>query len=102
MDVLQKEWVSAPRDDEHRDKLLCKQVFAGLQDRNTGFDATSIVHFSPTDFATVIDRCERLGINMFGIEVFDGKHAQRAVNIRPERSKGLVWARRVLTPYLAH
>jgi len=67
VDVRRKEWVSDPRDDEHRDKILGEQVFAGLQDRNTGFDATCIVHFSPTDFATVIDRCERLGINMFGI-----------------------------------
>ena len=43
VDVLRKEWVSDPRDDEHRDKILGEQVFAGLQDRNTGFDATCTV-----------------------------------------------------------
>jgi hypothetical protein len=102
MDVLQKWRVSNPLDDEYWDKILGKQVFAGLQDRNTGFDATCIVHFSPTDFVTVMDRCERLAINMFGMEVFDGKHALRAVHIRPELSKGLVWARHILTLYLPH
>jgi hypothetical protein len=49
-----------------------------------------------------MDRCERLAINMFGMEVFDGKHALRAVHIRPELSKGLVWARHILTLYLPH
>jgi hypothetical protein len=56
---------------------------------DTGFDATCIVHFSPTDFVTVVDRCERLAINMFGIEVFDGKPVLRAVNIRPNDPRAL-------------
>jgi hypothetical protein len=45
-------------------------LFAGLSDLNTGFDSDLIGHFSPGEFLTVIDRCESLGVEVIGIEVF--------------------------------
>jgi len=47
---------------------LKANVFTGLQNRNTGMDSEAIHYFSETDFETVIDRVEKLGIGILGIE----------------------------------
>ena len=43
-------------------------LFQGLENLNTGFDVETIFYFSETDFQTVLDRAEKLGIKIFGIE----------------------------------
>jgi hypothetical protein len=102
IDVLSYEYVRDPREWEREKKLLRELLFAGLRDRNTGFDAAAIAHFSPADFSVVIDRCERLGIAMHGIEVFNSNHNLRHVEICPEGATDLKWAREELQPYLGH
>lgn len=43
-------------------------MFYGLENLNVGFDAESIYYFSEFDFGIVIDRVEKYGIAIFGIE----------------------------------
>src|SRR5664280_1194508 len=90
----------APSKQAEAQEFLSEQVFVGLKDRNTGFDAECIPHFSPQDFLIVVERLERLGANMYGIEVFDEEHRVDICEIRPMRSRGLAWARRVIKPYV--
>lgn len=47
---------------------LKANVFTGLQNRNEGMDAEAIHYFSEADFETVINRVEKLGIGILGIE----------------------------------
>lgn len=83
-------------------KLLHELIFAGLKDRNFGFDAAPIAYFSPVDFAVVIDRCDRFGVSIYGIEVFTSRRHMCTVEICPEESTDLEWARQALQPYLTH
>ncbi|AYN05591.1 hypothetical protein [Flavobacterium sp. 140616W15] len=52
------------------DKLdyLIEHVFVGLENLNDGFDSESIYYFSEDDFEIVLDRIEKLGIEILGIE----------------------------------
>jgi hypothetical protein len=79
-------------------------LYAGLTDLNTGFDSSSIGHFSPAHFFIVIDRCEALNIEVIGIEVL-------AISVEPAWKAGLVeieistvpgydWARRFVREYM--
>ncbi|MGE6356812.1 hypothetical protein ACQKCJ_23325 [Flavobacterium sp. NPDC079362] len=47
---------------------LTKNVFIGLKNLNNGFDAESIYYFSENDFEIVLDRAEKIGIQILGIE----------------------------------
>lgn len=47
---------------------LDSHIFYGLTDLNTGFDVKTIKYFSREDFEIVLDRCERNGIGIYGIE----------------------------------
>ncbi len=49
-------------------EYLKTNVFNGLENLNDGFDSESIYYFSESDFETVLDRVERNGIAIFGIE----------------------------------
>jgi hypothetical protein len=55
---------------EQSRRFLRRVIYAGLKDLNTGFDSPLICHFSPEDFLIVIDRCESLGVEVIGVEVF--------------------------------
>src|SRR5665213_1245875 len=55
---------------EEENRFLEEVVYVGLKNINTGFDSVGVVHFSPTDFGKVIDRCEYLDVHPNGIEVF--------------------------------
>jgi hypothetical protein len=57
-------------DEERKTQLeyLDNNVFKGLQNLNTGFDALSIKYFSEPDFKIVLNRIEDLGIGIHGIE----------------------------------
>ena len=49
-------------------EYLKSNVFNGLDNRNDGFDSESIFYFSESDFETVLDRVEKNGIGIYGIE----------------------------------
>ena len=48
--------------------FLNKYVFHGLKNRNDGYDVPSIYYFSEEDFAIVLDRVQKLGLGIYGIE----------------------------------
>ncbi|GAA3592419.1 hypothetical protein Q4Q39_05595 [Flavivirga amylovorans] len=49
-------------------EYLKANVFNGLKNLNDGFDSESIYYFSESDFEIVLDRVEKNGIAIFGIE----------------------------------
>ena len=49
-------------------EFLKANVFYNLKNLNDGFDAESIYYFSEFDFEIVIERVEKLGIGITGIE----------------------------------
>ena len=49
-------------------EYLKANVFKGLKNLNDGFDSESIYYFSESDFEIVLDRVEKNGIAIFGIE----------------------------------
>lgn len=53
--------------DKKRDYLNAN-VFYNLKNMNDGFDAESIYYFSQSDFEIVLNRIEKLGIGIYGIE----------------------------------
>ena len=79
-------------------------LYAGLTNLNTGFDSPLVEHFSPGDFLIVIDRCESLGVEVIGVEVFttDVEPPYRAgledIEISPV--PGHDWARRLVRKYV--
>ncbi|MDD3775339.1 MAG: hypothetical protein PHV08_05215 [Sulfurovaceae bacterium] len=55
--------------------FLDTYIFAGLTDLNDGFDAKGIRYFSEEEFAIVLERVERFGIAIDGIEQWkDGNY----------------------------
>lgn len=52
------------------DKLeyLISNVFVGLENLNDGFDSKNIYYFSESDFEILLNRIEKLGIGIYGIE----------------------------------
>lgn len=55
--------------------FLNTNVYVGLENLNDGFDAKSIFYFSESDFEIVLDRVEKLGIGIMGIEPWlDGEY----------------------------
>lgn len=49
-------------------EYLKANVFVGLKNMNDGFDTDSIYYFSQSDFEIIINRIEKLGIGIMGIE----------------------------------
>ena len=49
-------------------EYLKTNVFNGLENLNDGFDSESIYYFSESDFEIVLDRVEKNGIGIYGIE----------------------------------
>jgi hypothetical protein len=47
---------------------LDEHIFYGLTDLNTGFDALTIKYFSKEEFRTVLERVEKAGVGIHGIE----------------------------------
>ncbi|MGB8480814.1 MAG: hypothetical protein WCE63_18575 [Acidobacteriaceae bacterium] len=85
-------------------RFVLDVLFAGLTNRNIGFDSSLIPHVSPEDFQIVLDRCEETGAGICGIEIFDFSRWEKYhrvdfldVVIRPE--EGLDWARRLVRQY---
>jgi hypothetical protein len=56
-------------------EFLEQYIFAGLQNLNDGFDSEVIWYFSEAEFATVLDRVEKFGLGIMGIEPWlDGEY----------------------------
>jgi hypothetical protein len=78
-------------------------LYAGLTDLNTG-DSDLIGHFSAGEFLIVIDRCEVLGVEVIGIEVFTtdveppAKAGLEDIEISPV--PGYDWARQSVRKYM--
>lgn len=51
-----------------KEEFLEKNIFEGLKNLNDGFDAESIKYFSATDFRIVLERVEKFGLGIYGIE----------------------------------
>jgi len=56
------------REPSAEERFLDKFVFYGLTNLNKGFDAMSIRYFNQAEFKTVLERCEKLKISIYGIE----------------------------------
>lgn len=55
-----------------KNEYLEKNVYHGLTNLNTGWDAPSIFYFNEADFETVLNRVEKLGLKIHGIEPWLG------------------------------
>ncbi|SMC33261.1 hypothetical protein [Moheibacter sediminis] len=49
-------------------EFLDENIFQGLENLNTGFDARGVKYFSESDFEIVLSRVEKLGLGIYGIE----------------------------------
>ena len=49
-------------------EFLKTNVYYGLENLNNGFDSESIYYFTESDFEILLDRVEKLGIGIMGIE----------------------------------
>jgi hypothetical protein len=87
---------------EHR--FMLEVIYAGLTDLNTGFDSPLIGHFSPEDFLIVIDRCESLGVDVIGVEVFatdvESPYKAALEDIEVSPVPGYDWVRRLVSKYM--
>ncbi len=51
-----------------KEEFLKSKIFFGLKNLNDGFDSESIFYFSESDFEIVLNRVEKNGIGIYGIE----------------------------------
>jgi hypothetical protein len=51
-----------------KEEFLKTKIFFGLKNLNDGFDSESIYYFSESDFNIVLNRVEKHGIGIYGIE----------------------------------
>lgn len=49
-------------------EFLKKNIFLDLENINDGIDSDSISYFSESDFEIVLERIEKFGIGLYGIE----------------------------------
>jgi len=64
------QYIKNHNDENRMEKLeyLKTNLFSGLQNLNDGFDSESIYYFSESDFQTVLNRAQKLGLGIMGIE----------------------------------
>ena len=53
---------------DKKEQFLNENVFYGLRNLNDGFDSHKIKYFSANDFRIILERIEKLGIGINGIE----------------------------------
>ena len=51
-----------------KEEFLKSKIFFGLKNLNDGFDSESINYFSESDFEIVLNRVEKNGIGIYGVE----------------------------------
>jgi hypothetical protein len=89
---------------EQENQFEREVLYAGLTNLNTGFDSPLVEHFSPEEFLIVIDRCDSLGVEVIGVEVFTTdveppyKAGLEEIEISPV--PGYDWARRLVRKYM--
>lgn len=54
-----------------KNEYLEKNVYHGLANLNTGWDAPSIYYFNQVEFGILLSTVEKLGLGIYGIEPFD-------------------------------
>ena len=58
-----------------KEEFLETYIFGGLTDLNDGFDTETIKYFTEQDFEKVLDRVEKYGFGIYGIEPWkDGEY----------------------------
>jgi len=78
LNIILSDWkIITNYDEETRIQMkeleyLKTNVFNGLENLNNGFDVETIYYFSESDFEIVLDRVEKNGIAIFGIEPWIG------------------------------
>ena len=79
---------------------LEKNIYKGLNNLNNGFDAESIFYFNESDFEIVLDRVEKLGIEIMGIEPWlDGEYYDVRVAEEYKSSQAKKWPRKVFSEF---
>jgi hypothetical protein len=58
----------SPNDRVLKERYLQKYIYNDLENMNVGFDTPSIRYFKESDFAKVLERVEKCGIGIYGIE----------------------------------
>jgi hypothetical protein len=62
-------------------EFIEKNIFLNLDNLNDGFEADSKGYFSESDFEIVLERIEKLGIGIYGIEPrFEGNSIDIKIN----------------------
>lgn len=51
-------------------EYLKNNVFYGLTNMNNGFDVDTIYYFLESDFEIILERVEKLGVGVYGIETW--------------------------------
>jgi hypothetical protein len=82
---------------EAMERLLCAEIFCGLDVQHPGFDSISVSHFDAENFRTVIRRCARLGLKINGVEVFTSKGELLEISLQELRSDA--WCLYLLEKY---
>lgn len=78
--------------------FLIKNIFIGLENLNNGFDSESIYYFSENDFEIVLDRVEKFGIEILGIEPWkngDFYDVMTSENFKPDSK----WYRKAFSEF---
>ncbi len=68
-------------DEMHEDNFMRSYIFHGLRQLSLEFDSEKIPHFRAQEFLQIIERCERFGIPIFGVEIFTDRAELLAIEI---------------------
>jgi len=72
--------------DKQKEKYLTENLYKGLTNLNTGWDASSIYYFTKSDFKVLLSRVENLGIGIYGIEPWDSDNHYFGVKLYDDYS----------------
>jgi hypothetical protein len=89
---------------DEKDRFIHDILFAGVKNRNVGFDSLLIPHVSPEDFEVVLDHCAETGSAICGIEIldvsrWDKDHQVDFLGVWFPEEEGLDWTRDLVRQY---
>jgi hypothetical protein len=67
-------------------QFLERIIFKGLKNYNNGYDPAPLHHFCPYEFVEVMNRAEKYGVTILGIERWENKELQKATYFEDYRS----------------
>jgi hypothetical protein len=70
-----------PAREQREDEFLLRHIFFGLKRLSPDFDSGTIPHFHAEEFLKIIERCARLGVTIYGVEVFTDRAQLVSVEI---------------------